>query len=95
VVLDFAYRLPVQGFTLRLRAISAGSQSTLWEASNVTQDRTRVVLDVSGLAGREVTLRFELWGPKNRAGGLAEIDDVLVGNVPLQPTATPAPTASQ
>jgi hypothetical protein len=91
-VLDFSYRLPVDGYVLRLRAVAEDSQSILWQNTQPTHDRTRVVLDIHGLAGRKVTFRFEMWAPKNVTSGIAEIDDVLLGNVPItQPTPTPTP----
>jgi hypothetical protein len=91
-VLDFSFRQPVDGYALRLRAVSSDSQSILWQNTQPTNDRTRVVLDIHGLAGRTITFRFELLGPKNATSGIAEIDDVLLGNVPITaPTATPTP----
>ncbi len=82
-VLSFRYRLTeVGGQTLRLRAITADGQELLWQTNAFTRDFTRVWVDMAAYAGQRVTLRFELWGPKGAEDGLAEIDDVIYGDVP-------------
>jgi Cellulase (glycosyl hydrolase family 5) len=89
-VLTFSYRLLGRGQTLRLRAIVGDQQLNLWQTDTLTNQRTRIWLDVAQLAGKTVSLRFELWGPKGVADTTAEIDDVVLGNVPHQPTPAPA-----
>jgi len=90
-VLSFTYRLLESGYILRLRAVTDQGQSILWQTDTLMNQRTRVWMDVGHLAGSKVTLRFELWGPKGIPGGAAEIDDVVLGNVPVlsAPTQTP------
>jgi hypothetical protein len=82
-VLSFTYRLLESGYILRLRAVTDQGQSILWQTDTLMNQRTRVWMDVGHLAGSKVTLRFELWGPKGIPGGAAEIDDVVLGNVPV------------
>jgi hypothetical protein len=91
-VLSFTYRLLERGQILRLRAISGDQQSILWQTDTLMNQPTRIWLDVGGLAGHQVSLRFELWGPKGSAGTTAEIDSVILGNVPLQQAPTPVAT---
>jgi hypothetical protein len=87
-VLSFSFRLLDGGSILRLRAITDKSQSTLWQTDMHLTQRARVWMDLGRLAGRKVTLRWELWGPKGASSGAAEIDDVVLGSVSIQPTPT-------
>lgn len=83
-VFSFCYRITdVGGQMLRVRAITADSQRILWQTNTFASEFSRVWVDMSQYAGRRVTLRFELWGLKGAPGGVAEIDDVVFGNVPV------------
>lgn len=82
-VLTFVYRLPVEGQTLRLRAISGSSQQVLWQTSDATPHFTRASFDADALTGQQVELRFEMWGPKSASDSIAEMDGVLLGSVPV------------
>ncbi len=82
-VLHFAYRLPVAERVLRLRAITRAGQQTLWHTQEPTLDFADVLIEVGALAGQRVELRFELWSTKDSGDGIAEIDDVILGNVPI------------
>jgi hypothetical protein len=85
-LLYFTYRLPDPGDqTFLVRAITVGRQSVLWQSQTAVDDMTPVALDVGQFAGEPVSLRFELWGPKGAAPGTAEIDNLILGNVPVLP----------
>lgn len=83
-VLSFTYRLTERGGQmLRLRAITAGGQALLWQTNAISPEFNRVWIDMAAYAGQQVTLVFDLWGPKGTAPASIEIDDVIFGNVPV------------
>ncbi len=82
-VLSFYYRLPKAGQTLLVRTVDAQGQQTVWQSNAITPDFTRIWVDMSAYAGQKIALRFEIWGPKDSGGGMAEIDEVIFGNVPV------------
>ncbi len=68
---------------LQLRAITRAEQSMLWYTSEPNAEFERVWLDLSQYAGQRVTLVFELIGGKLGPEGAAEVDEVILGNVPV------------
>lgn len=83
-VLSFYYRLPGDGQVLRLRIIGDQQQRTLWQTNTISEDFTRVWVELSGYGGQEIDLRFELWGTKASPASAAEIDDMVFGDVPVR-----------
>lgn len=84
-VLSFTYRLLEDGQTLRVRVVTGEEQRTLWQTNAPGTDFTRVWIDMSTYVGQSISLFFELWGPKGSPASAAEIDDLILGNVPVLP----------
>ncbi len=85
-LLYFTYRLPDPGKQIFLvRMLTGSTQSVLWHTQESARSMTPVTVDVGQFAGETVTLHFELWGPKGAAPGTAEIDNLILGNVPVLP----------
>ncbi|MBN1119927.1 MAG: hypothetical protein JXJ17_02525 [Anaerolineae bacterium] len=84
-VLSFLYRMPAGEQTLTLRVLQGDDQQVLWQTGASSVDFERVWLDLSPYAGQPVELRFELYGAKGAGAGIAEIDNVILGNVPALP----------
>ncbi|HEC22378.1 MAG TPA: hypothetical protein ENI95_05610 [Chloroflexi bacterium] len=83
-VLSFRYRLSGDSDQVfRVRIVGGSEQAILWQSTAATAEMTRVWVDLGAYAGQSVTLHFELWGTKGASGTLAELDDVIVGNVPV------------
>jgi len=81
-VLSFSYRLPVEGPRLWVRIVTPdGQQVALWQTNTATMSFKSVWMDLGAYTGQTVEIRFELWGEKGTSG-TAEIDDVIVANVP-------------
>ncbi|MBN1429486.1 MAG: hypothetical protein JXB07_14020 [Anaerolineae bacterium] len=84
-ILSFYYRLPGDGQAFRLRVVTEQGHQTLWQINAMSPEFTRVWLDVGDYAGQTIDLRFELWGSKDSPASSAEIDDLLLANVPVVP----------
>jgi hypothetical protein len=84
-VLSFQVRIPHSGSVLRVRAVTASGQETLWQSTGDIAEFQRVWVDMSHYEGQHVMLRFELVSDKGDPAGAAEIDDVILGNVPVLP----------
>ena len=82
-LLTFDYRLPEAGQAVRLRAVTLGAGSVLWQAEGTADAFTSVLVDMAHFAGREVTLIFELAGTKDAPPTSVEIDNVFYGDVPI------------
>jgi hypothetical protein len=80
-LLNFSYRFS-GGQWLRLRAITRSNQGTLWQTESMMPEPAHVWIDVSGYAGQQVTLIFEIWGPKGSPISTADISKIIYGNVP-------------
>jgi hypothetical protein len=84
-VLSFQGRISRPGSILRVRVITATEQETLWQSTDTISDFERIWIDLSHYEGQRVMLRFELVSDKGDPAGAAEIDDVILGNVPILP----------
>lgn len=81
-VIHFDYRMPAAGTILRLRAVTATAQQTLWYTDIPTENWERGRADLGRYAGQRLTLSLEMLAPKGRSGAYAEVDSVVLGNVP-------------
>ena len=59
-----------------------GDQRLLWQTAEISPEWTRFWLDMHDYVGQEITLIFDLWGPKCAAAGIAQLDDIILGSVP-------------
>jgi hypothetical protein len=84
-LLSFSYRMAEDGPILRIRAVTDSGQEVIWRSGQPRDDFQRTWVDLSAYEGQRVTLRFELSSVKGGTPGWAEIDDVIVGNVPVLP----------
>jgi len=84
-LLSFYYRVAEGSPILRVRAVADGRQAVIWRSGQPSHDFQRAWVDLSAYRGQRVTLRFELSGAKGGTPGRAEIDEVIVGNVPELP----------
>jgi|GEM_PF-3489961 len=84
-VLSFYYRVPDPDSQLRVRVISDDSQRMLWQSQGEITDFYRVWVDLSAYEGQHITIRFELVSNKGASKGSAEVDDVILGNIPVLP----------
>jgi hypothetical protein len=84
-LLSFRVRIPQPGTALRVRIITGAGQATIWRTESTQELFQRVWIDLSQVQGQSITLRFELGNGKAASQGLAQIDDVIIGNVPLIP----------
>ncbi len=82
-LLRFSYRIPDAGAVLRIRAVTATGQRVLWQTDALTPSFRTAWVDVGQYAGQHVTFYFELWGAKSTDGGRAEIDRVILANIPV------------
>ncbi len=84
-LLSFHYRLLEAGSTLRVRAATQEGQATLWQSSRPSASFARAWVDLADFEGQRVMIFFELAGEKGGVEGRAEIDSVIIGNVPVLP----------
>jgi hypothetical protein len=84
-VLSFHVRIPYAGSILRVRAITNTGQRTLWQSTDSLPDFQRIWVDLSAYEGQHVMLSFELISDKGDPPTTAEIDNVILGNVPPLP----------
>jgi hypothetical protein len=84
-VLSFRARISRPGGVLRVRVITATEQETLWKSTDTMLDFERIWINLSHYEGQHVMLRFELVSDKGDPAGAAEIDEVILGNVPVLP----------
>lgn len=82
-LMSFYYRTPQAGTRVRLRVITDVDQEVLWQTDQQIGVFERVWVDLRDYAGQHVMLRFEIVAAKHGQEGLAEIDNVIVGNVPV------------
>jgi hypothetical protein len=84
-LLSFTYNLLEKGQSLRLRIVSGNQQMIGWQADSATSSFTRTWVDLRPYSGKQITLVWELYGPKGGNPGVAQIDDIVIGDVPVLP----------
>jgi hypothetical protein len=84
-ILGFRYRLTESPHALRVCVDSGAGCTPVWQSPGPTAEWSPGWVEMNGLAGQELTITFELWGPKGARPGLVQIDDVGFGTLPPQP----------
>ena len=84
-LLGFKYRLLEGNQTLRLRVTSGDQAGLVWQTDSTMADFSRTWVDLGPYSGRQITLIWELYGPKGGTASVAQIDDIIIGDVPVLP----------